>query len=70
MPETRYIDEYDNDGNLINHIAYDVSDEQLTAEAELATIESYLAHSPPNITAPQIWATIRYIAKRVGLKAP
>ena len=34
MPETRYIEEYDNQGNIINKIPYEVSDEQLTDEAE------------------------------------
>ena len=34
MPETRYIEEYDNQGNMINKIPYEVSDEQLTDEAE------------------------------------
>ena len=34
MPETRYIEEYDNQGNVINRIPYEVSDEQLADEAE------------------------------------
>jgi len=34
MPETRYIQEYDNQGNMINKIPYEVSDEQLADEAE------------------------------------
>ena len=34
MPETRYIEEYDNQGNMINKIPYEVSDEQLADEAE------------------------------------
>ena len=34
MPETRYIEEYDNQGNIINKIPYEVSDEQLADEAE------------------------------------
>ena len=34
MPETRYIEEYDGRGNMINKIPYEVSDEQLTDEAE------------------------------------
>jgi len=34
MPETRFIEEYDNQGNMINKIPYEVSDEQLTDEAE------------------------------------
>lgn len=32
MPETRYIDEYDGQGNLVNHIPYTVSDAQLAEE--------------------------------------
>ena len=34
MPETRFIEEYDGRGNMINKIPYEVSDEQLTDEAE------------------------------------
>ena len=34
MPETRFIEEYDNQGNMINKIPYEVSDEQLADEAE------------------------------------
>ena len=34
MPETRYIEEYDGQGNMINKIPYEVSDEQLANEAE------------------------------------
>ena len=34
MPETRYIEEYDGQGNMINKIPYEVSDEQLADEAE------------------------------------
>ena len=29
MPETRYIEEYDNQGNITNNIPYEVSDEEL-----------------------------------------
>ena len=32
MPETRYTYEYDGQGNLINQIPYEVSDEQLAEE--------------------------------------
>jgi len=34
MPETRFIEEYDGRGNMINKIPYEVSDEQLADEAE------------------------------------
>lgn len=40
MPETRYIEEYDNQGNVINTIPYEVSDEELKREgAEKAVAE-------------------------------
>ncbi len=32
MPETRYIEEFDSQGNVINRIPYEVSDEQLLLE--------------------------------------
>jgi len=38
MPETRYIDEYDN-GVLVNQIPYEVTDEQLAHEAESASLK-------------------------------
>lgn len=34
MPETRYVNEYDSQGKLVNRIPYKVSDEQLADEAE------------------------------------
>lgn len=70
MPETRYIEVYDNHGNIIALEPYEVSDEQLAEEAERATIEGYLAQSPPAITMPQLWAVIRHLARRAGLKSP
>jgi len=66
MPETRYTDEYDNDGNIINRIPYEISDEELAEEAEKATCEQYLAFSPSVITPPQIWFLIRALAKKLG----
>lgn len=41
MPETRYIKEFDNQGNLINQIPYEVSDEQLLIEQLGAESNSY-----------------------------
>ena len=68
MPETRYIEEYDNNGNIINRVPYVVSDAELQAEADKATCEQYLAMSPAVITQPQIWWLLRYFGKRLGYK--
>lgn len=38
MSKIRYIDEYDNKGNIINRIPYEVPDEQLAEEAEVASL--------------------------------
>lgn len=32
MPETRHVDEYDNQGNIIHRIPYEVSDKELHQE--------------------------------------
>jgi len=65
MTEIRYIEQYE-DGILINSIPYQVSDEQLAAEAEQLTCENYLALSPAVITQPQIWYLLRAFAKKLG----
>jgi len=67
MPETRYTIEY-KDGVEVNRIPYEVSDEELQAEADIVTCEGYLAQSPAVITQPEIWWLLRYFGKQLGYK--
>lgn len=67
MPETRYNEIY-KDGVLITKEPYEVSDEELAEEAEQATCEEYLGHSPDVITPPEIWFLLRCLAKKLGYK--
>lgn len=68
MPKTRYIEEYDNQGRLVNSVPYEVSDEEVASEQEKATCEVYLAQSPDVITQPEIWYLLRAFAKQLGYK--
>ena len=45
MPETRYIEEYEN-GILVNQIPYEVSDEELADEAEAEGIKLVIERLP------------------------
>lgn len=51
MPETRYIDVYDNEGNLIAQESYEVSDEELEQEATREAAEEAKAKTKFNIFA-------------------
>lgn len=65
MPETRYTKVY-KDGVLIDEEPYEVSDEELAQEADEATCEEYLGHSPDVITPPQMWFILRHFGKKLG----
>lgn len=52
MPETRYIETYDSQGNLISSEAYEVDDDQLAREQDLARLTEILDNPPPLITPP------------------
>lgn len=68
MPKTRWIVEEDGQGNIIDKVPYEVSDEQLDNEQTDATCEQYLANSPPLIPMPQIVYLLRAYGQKLGLK--
>ncbi len=63
MPETRYIDEYDNNGNVINKIPYEVSDEELELEAAEKAIDELSALKDDDLTIPQAARFLKALAK-------
>ena len=65
MPETRYIDEYDNQGNVINRIPYEVTDEQLYQEQLAAEMNA--AHTQA-IAAYKNWDSLTPKQKDAALK--
>ena len=66
MPETRYIDIYNNQGDLISQKPYEVSDVQLLEEVEKANCEQYLDLSSVSISQPEIWYLLRAFGKKLG----
>lgn len=65
MPETRYVEEYDNDGNVINRIPYVVSDEELYMEAREKGSNDASHRIRDNFDD---WDTLSNTAKREALK--
>lgn len=79
MPETRYrevvtypeglsAEERILSNAIITQEPYEISDEQLAEEAEQATCEEYLSHSPPLMTQPEVCYLLRAFAKKLGYK--
>jgi len=64
MPETRYIEEYDNQGNIINKIPYEVSDEELEREQTERDIDELFSLADEDIKPPQIGRFLKAIARR------
>ncbi len=66
MPETRYIEEYQN-GKLVNRIPYEVSDEELQEEADQARLKA-IAHLPPAaLSVPMLAEGFGLLCKRLGV---
>ena len=63
MPETRYIDEYDNQGNIINKIPYEVSDEELEREKAEETISELSALTDEDLKPLQVGRFLKALAK-------
>lgn len=63
MPETRYIEEYDNQGNIINKIPYEVSDEELEREAAEEAISELSALADEDLKPPQIGKFLKALAR-------
>jgi len=63
MPETRYIEEYDNQGNIINKIPYGVSDEELEREKAEETISELSALADEDLRPPQVGKFLKALAR-------
>jgi len=75
MPEIRYIDVYDGQGNLIAQEPYEVSDEQLEAEtnqARLAELRQLFAdcHSSHVIPLPDLTSFMLLICEYITRSQP
>ena len=63
MPETRYIEEYDNQGNIINKIPYEVSDEELEREKAEETVSELSALADEDLRPPQVGKFLKALAR-------
>jgi len=63
MPETRYIEEYDNQGNIINRIPYEVSDEEVEREKAEETISELSALADDDLKPPQVGRFLKALAR-------
>jgi len=63
MPETRYIEEYDNQGNIINKIPYEVSDEELEREKAEEAISELSALADEDLKPPQVGKFLKALAR-------
>lgn len=63
MPETRYIEEYDNQGNIINRIPYEVSDEEVEREKAEETISELSALADEDLKPPQVGRFLKALAR-------
>jgi len=65
MPETRYIEEF-TDGKLTAEIPYEVSDEELQAEAADARLKEIANMSPQAVKVPELAEAVALICKKLG----
>lgn len=63
MPETRYIEEYDNQGNVINKIPYEVSDEELLREGAEKEVASLSALPDTELTTAKLKKLVKALAR-------
>ena len=63
MPETRYIEEYDNQGNIINQIPYEVSDEELEREQAEEDIAELFFLADNQVTVPKIGKFLKALVR-------
>ena len=66
MPETRYIEEYQN-GKLVNRIPYQVSDEDLQEEADEARLRKIATMPPAALSVPELAEGFKLLCKRLGV---
>jgi len=63
MPEIRYIEEYDNQGNIINKIPYEVSDEELERETAEEVISELSTLTDEDLKPPQVGRFLKALAR-------
>ena len=62
MPKIRYIEEFDNQGNIINTIPYEVSDEELEREEMENPIDQLSALSDTELTTAKLKQLVKALA--------
>jgi len=63
MPETRYIEDYDSKGNIINKIPYEVSDEEVEKEQAEKDLAGLFSLADDQITVPKIAKFLKALAR-------
>ena len=63
MPETRYIEEYDNQGNIINNIPYEVSDDELEKEQAEEDLAELFSMADDQVTVPEVGKFLKALAR-------
>ncbi len=67
MPETRYKRHFDVDGTELEPIPYEVSDEQLQAEADEARLKEIAAMGQSAIKVPVLAEGFKLLCKKLGI---
>lgn len=65
-PETRYIEHYDREGNIIWKEPYELSDEELQAEANDARLKEIAAMGQSAIKVPLLAEGFKLLCKKLG----
>lgn len=63
MPETRYIEEYDNQGNVIKKIPYEVSNGELERERAEQTVVELSSLPDAELTTTQMKRMVKALVK-------
>lgn len=63
MPETRYIEEYDNHGNVIKAIPCEVSDEELLREGAEKEVAKLSALPDAELTTAKLKKLVKALAR-------
>ncbi len=63
MPEIRYVEEYDNQGNVINKIPYEVSDEEVGRERAEQVVSELSTLPDAELTTTQLKKLVKALAR-------
>lgn len=63
MPETRYITEYDKNGNIVNQIPYEVSNEELEMERAEKVVAELSAIPDAELTTTRLRKLVKALAR-------